>query len=128
VPEIPPDVEALQALEALSRAGQLERGEHRGFYIVLLDVAKRYLERRLAAPVLEMTSSEMAAFLRDHPQASVFAGRVREMAGAADAVKFARGDALADEARRHLEAARDVVRGLEERLRPAVPDPQEKAA
>ncbi len=128
VPPIPPDAEALQALEALSGAGHLERGEYRGFYIALLDVAKRYLERRLGAPVLEMTSAEMAAFLRDHPAASPLSGRLREMAGAADAVKFARGPGLSEEALQHLAAARDIVRGLEARLRPAATGKEERAA
>ena len=69
-------------------------------------------------PVLEMTSAEMASFLRDHPAASSFATSVRDLAGAADRVKFARGAGLEAEARRHLESARALVRGIEDKLRP----------
>lgn len=117
-PQVEPDVEALQALERLAGAGLVERAEYRAYYIALAEIAKRYLERRLGAPVLEMTSAEMAAFLRDHPAASSFATSVRELAGAADQVKFARGAGLEDEARRHLESARALVRGVEDKLRP----------
>lgn len=117
-PEVAPDVEALGALDRLAAAGLVERAEHRAYYIALAEIAKRYLERRLGAPVLEMTSAEMASFLRDHPAASSFATSVRDLAGAADRVKFARGAAVEDEARRHLEAARSMVRGVEDKLRP----------
>jgi hypothetical protein len=124
-PPSPPDAEALGALERLAAAGFVERGDFRGYYIALAEIAKRYLEGRLGAPVLEMTSAETAAFLRDHPLAAPFAAAVREMAGAADHVKFARGAGLEAEARRHLDAVRGLVRGLEERLRPAA---EEKVA
>jgi Domain of unknown function (DUF4381) len=118
VPSIEPDAEALQALDRLAGAGLVERAEYRAYYIALAEIAKRYLERRLGAPVLEMTSAEMASFLRDHPAASSFATPVRDLAGAADRVKFARGAGLEDEARRHIESARALVRGIEEKLRP----------
>jgi hypothetical protein len=117
-PPAAPDVEALGALDGLAASGLAARGEYRAYYIALSEIAKRYLERRLGAPVLEMTSLEMGAFLRDHDAAGPFASAVREMAGAADRVKFARGTGLAEEAQGHLEAARALVRGLEERLRP----------
>ncbi len=114
-----PDVEALEALDALARSGLIERQEHRAFYIALADVAKRYLERRLEAPVLEMTSSEALQFLRDHAHGGAFVGPLREVMGAADQVKFARGRGHDEEARRHLGATRALVEQLETRLRPA---------
>ncbi len=118
-PATPPDVEALAELEALLSSGVLARGDYRAFYIALATVAKRYLERRLGAPVLEMTSAEMAAFLRDHAQAAPFQAAVRELSGAADQVKFARAEAQQAEAERHVAAVRELVAGLEARLRPA---------
>ncbi|HEX9189183.1 MAG TPA: hypothetical protein VGB87_19045, partial [Vicinamibacteria bacterium] len=57
VPELPADAEALRTLDALLASGLLSRGEYRLFYIQLAVVAKRYLERRLGAPILEMTSA-----------------------------------------------------------------------
>jgi hypothetical protein len=117
-PGLPPDTEALRALDRLAASGTLEAGDYRGFYIALTEIAKRYLEARLGAPVLEMTSAETWAFLKDHPHASGFALPVRDMSGAADRIKFARGEGLADEARRHLAAVRQLVAGLEQQLRP----------
>jgi hypothetical protein len=124
-PPVAPDVEALRALDRLAAAGLLESGDYRGFYIALTEIAKRYLEARLKAPVLEMTSAETWALLKEHPQAAGFAVPVRDLAGAADRIKFARGEGLADEARRHLLAVRSLIAGLEQQLRPR---PEEKVA
>jgi hypothetical protein len=119
VPAMPPDVEALQALAALAGSGLLARGEYRPFYIRLTAVAKRYLERRLGAPVLEMTTAETLAFLRAHRHGGDLLSVVRDLAEAADRIKFARGPGLAEEADRHLAAVRALVPALEARLRPA---------
>jgi hypothetical protein len=127
--ELAPDVEARQALERLAASGARERGEYRGFYIALTEIAKRYLERRLAAPVLEMTSAEMLAFLRDHAHGRGFAPALRDLAGAADQVKFAAVDGRAEEALRHLGAVRETVDALEALLRPSASEaPAEKVA
>ena len=119
VPERPPDVEALQALDGLEVSGLLARGEHRLFYIRLTAIAKRYLERRLEAPVLEMTTAETVAFLRAHAYGADLLPAMRDLAAAADQVKFARGAGLAQEAERHLAAVRTLIPALESRLRPA---------
>lgn len=119
-PELPPDAEALGAMARLEASGLLTRGEYRAFYIALSEAAKRYLERRLGAPVLEMTSAEMAAFLREsvHGQAALSA--MRDLSLAADRIKFARGEGLADEALRHLTVSRDMITLVEARLKPPV--------
>jgi hypothetical protein len=119
VPELPADTEALRALDALLASGLLSRGEYRPFYIQLAVVAKRYLERRLGAPILEMTSAETLAFLRGHPHGGDLVPVVRDLAEAADRIKFAKGQGLAQEAERHLAAVRALVPALEARLRPA---------
>jgi hypothetical protein len=122
VPELPADVEALHALSALAASGLLSRGEFRSFYIQLTAVAKRYLERRLGAPVLEMTTAETLAFLRGHAHGGELLPVVRDLAEAADRIKFAKGQGLAQEAERHLAAVRALVPALEARLRPAATD------
>lgn len=119
VPAPSPDAEAREALDRLAASGLLARGEYRSYYIALAEVAKRYLERRLGAPILEMTSTETVAFLRDQPHGQGLAGPMRDLAGAADQVKFARGSALREEAERHLSVARQMIDALEARLRPA---------
>jgi hypothetical protein len=120
-PELPPDAEILRALDALATAGLLARGELRSFYIRLTAVTKRYLERRLGAPVLEMTTAETLAFLRGHAHGADVLPVVRDLSDAADRVKFAKGQGLAEEAERHLASVRTAVPGLEARLRPAEP-------
>lgn len=122
-PPTPADVEALAALDRLAAADHASRGAWREYYIELALIAKRYLERRLHAPVLEMTTAEVGAFLRDHPDGQTVFAQLKELAGAADQVKFARAGSQAEEAKRHLEQARSLVRQLEERLRPTPPPP-----
>jgi hypothetical protein len=121
VPEVAPDVEALGALAALAKEGLPARGELRPFYIRLSSIAKRYLERRLGARVLEMTSAETLAFLRGHPHGGDLLPVVRDLAEAADRVKFAKGQGLVPEAERHLASAQALVPALEAKLRPAAP-------
>jgi hypothetical protein len=124
-PPLAPDQEALRSLESLAASGLLARGEHRAFYIALTTIAKRYLERRLEAPVLEMTSAEMMAFLRGGPWETDLLPALKDLSRAADQIKFALGRGLSAEGERHLAAIRDLVVGLEERLRPK---PDEEAA
>lgn len=115
-PAVPPEEEAQLALARLAASGLLEREEFRRFYIELTVIAKRYLERRLGAPVLEMTSAEVAALLRDHPLAGPHLPVMRDLMGAADWVKFARGSAQTEAARRHLASVQGIVTAVEETL------------
>jgi hypothetical protein len=126
VPEQPPDAEARQALDALAAGDLVARGAFREYYIALIDIAKRYLERRLQAPVMEMTSAETVAFLREHRQIHDLDFAVRDLTGAADQVKFAGSLAAAEEARRHLAMVRQLVDTVEQRLSP--PKAEERAA
>lgn len=127
VPEIPPEEEARLALERLAASGLVEREEFRRYYIELAVIAKRYLERRLGAPVLEMTSAEVAALLRDHPLAGPHLPVMRDLMGAADWVKFARGSAQVEAALRHLASVRGIVAAVEETLQAQVRVAQEAA-
>ena len=122
VATLEPDEEALRALEGLVASGRLSRAEFKHFYIELTAIAKRYLERRLGAPIVEMTTAEMLTHLRATPHGLDLAPTLRDMTAAADQIKFARGSGLAAEAERHLVAARALVEALEARLRPAVPE------
>jgi len=118
VPALGPEAEARGALAALVRADHFGRGDARGYYIALTAIAKRYLERRLGAPVLEMTTAEMLAFLREAKDGEPLLGVMRDVALAADQVKFAKGDALREEGERHLQSVEKLVTDLEVRLRP----------
>jgi len=126
VPQTPADVEALRALDQLAASGLLDARAFREFYIRLTTIAKRYLERRLAAPVLEMTTAETLAFLREHECGGELLPVIRDLAQAADRIKFARGQGLAEAAQRHLAAVRALVPALEAWLRPAEPERPEE--
>jgi len=117
-----PDDEARRALDALVASGRIARGEYRPFYIELTAIAKRYLERRLGAPIVEMTTAETLAHLRATPAAEDQATVMRDLTGAADQIKFAKGLGLLEESERHLAATRRMVDELERRLRPVVPE------
>jgi hypothetical protein len=127
-PELAPDVEALAALDTLTASPALLAADLKPFYVALAEIAKRYLGRRLGAPILEMTSAEAVAHLRDSVPARDLASPLRELMGAADQVKFARGHGERGIAERHLQAVRAMVTALEARLRPAEQPPLEKSA
>jgi hypothetical protein len=127
VPAMPPDAEARTALDRLEASGRLERGELRAFYIELTLIAKGYLERRLAAPIVEMTSAETLTTLRDQIHAPAVMPPMKSLLGSADPVKFARGSGDAGEARRHLASVREMIGSLEARLQPP-PSEREKVA
>lgn len=122
VPPTPADVEALRALDELRASGLLESQAFREFYIRLTVISKRYLERRLGAPVLEMTTAETLAFLRHHEHGDGLLTVIRDVAQAADQIKFARGLGLAEAAEGHLAAVRNLIPALEARLRPVEPE------
>jgi hypothetical protein len=125
---VPPDSEALAALNNLAASGLLEREDYRPFYIALAEIAKRYLERRLQAPVLEMTSAETLAFLRRHPHGNAFVDLMSDLSSAADQIKFARGQGARERAELHLGAARRLVVDLEAHLRPVYVEPPPETA
>jgi hypothetical protein len=123
VPAVPPDVEALGALDNLAASGRIEREGFRPFYITLTEIAKRYLERRLQAPILEMTTAEMLACLRRHPHGNAFVDLMSDVSTAADRIKFARGAGARERAESHLGAVRRLVVDMEARLRPVYVEP-----
>ena len=122
-PIVPPDAEALAALDRLAASGRIEREEFRPFYIELTEIAKRYLERRLEAPVLEMTTEEMLAYLRRHAHGNAFVDLMNDVSSASDRIKFARGDGARERAETHLGSVRRLVVDLESRLRPVYIEP-----
>ena len=115
-PPVSPEEDALTALDALTRAGRASVNP-RGFYIQLIQILKQYLERRLEAPVLEMTSTETLSFVKGHPWTTPHAPGIRDLVTSADLVKFG-GSSEASNAERQLELVREVV-GRVDRLRRA---------
>jgi hypothetical protein len=112
-PAISPEEEALTGLERLAAARAAL--EAKAFYIQLTQILKQYLERRLEAPVLEMTSTETMAFVKAHAWTSAHAVALRDLVTAADLVKFG-GSSDASNADRQIQLVRDLV-GRIDRLR-----------
>lgn len=114
-PAITPEEEAMSGLDKLAAAQALR--DPRGFYIQLVQILKQYLERRLEAPVLEMTSTETLGFVKNHAWTAPHAVAVRDLVTSADMVKFG-GSSDASNAEKQIQLVRDLV-GRIDRLRRA---------
>lgn len=114
-PAISPEEEALTGLDDLAAARATL--EPRAFYIRLIPILKQYLERRLEAPVLEMTSTETVAFVKAHAWTSPHAMALRDLVTSADLVKFG-GLSDASNGDRQIQLVRDLI-GRIDRLRRA---------
>jgi LPXTG-motif cell wall-anchored protein len=106
-PALPPDAEALAALEALcAQTGMAPRK----FYFRLSAILRRYIERRYEIPAAEMTSEEllprMDRLQLDRRLTEAFKAFCRET----DPIKFAGAAAHRDQMDRNLTFCRDFVR------------------
>jgi hypothetical protein len=114
-PAISPEEEALTGLERLASARPTL--ESRAFYIQLIQILKQYLERRLDAPILEMTSTETLAFVKGHSWTSPHAAALRDLVTTADLVKFG-GSSDSSNGERQIQLVREIVSRID-RLRRA---------
>ena len=112
-PAISPEEEALNGLNQLATARPTQ--EAKALYIQLTQILKQYLERRLEAPVMEMTSTETVAFVKAHAWTTPHAVALRDLVTAADLVKFG-GSSDASNADRQIQLVRDLVARID-RLR-----------
>jgi hypothetical protein len=114
-PALTAEEAALQGLEALAvKAATIEP---KAFFIQLIQILKGYLEVRLEAPVLEMTSTETLSLVKSHDWTAPHAKALRELVSSADLVKFG-GLSQATDAQNHIQLVRDVVARID-RLRRA---------
>ena len=117
-PPRPAGEEFLEALARLATEAESLGDDPRDFYSRLTQAVKRYLERRLDAPVLEWTTFETVRRLREQgfelPREVAFA----DLLSAADLVKFGKGRSTRDDARTHLTRARLLHDHVEARLAP----------
>ncbi len=114
-PAITPEEEAMNGLDKLAAVSASSNPKR--FYIQLVQILKQYLERRLEAPVLEMTSTETLGFVKNHSWTSPHAAAVRDLVTSADMVKFG-GSSETSNAERQIQLVRDLV-GRIDRLRRA---------
>ena len=112
---ITPEEDALTALDRLAKS-QSTTGP-KDFYIQLVQILKQYLERRLEAPVLEMTSTETHAFVKAHDWTAPHAAALRDLISSADLVKFGGANGAPNGARQ-IQLIRELI-GRVDRLRRA---------
>ncbi|MEO5762992.1 MAG: hypothetical protein ABIR28_11840, partial [Vicinamibacteria bacterium] len=110
-----PEEQAINDLDRLA-AGRASLDAKR-FYIQLIQIMKQFLERRLNAPILEMTSTETLGFVKAHAWTAPHAVAIRDLISAADLVKFG-GSTDASNGDRQLQLVRDLVARVD-RLRRA---------
>jgi hypothetical protein len=97
----------------LRREGLIDRGRAREFAFRLSEAFRRFVSAQLGADAMEMTSSELAAFLERGLPRTVFAGaekELRELLSLWDLAKFASFAPTAETLRSNLESAVRLAR------------------
>ena len=106
VPELPADFVALQALVEIERMGLLENGEFKRYYTMVVDVVRRYLERRYGILAMDETTFEI---LSDLESRGVQVEGLAPVLEEADLVKFAKYVPDVDDGRRLMETSRQII-------------------
>lgn len=89
-PPVPPDEEALAALQALVSSGLLESGQTKEYYSRLSQILRRYLERQFEIPALESSTSEVVQRLHLANLSTGESQCVSAILALSDLVKFAK--------------------------------------
>ncbi len=119
----PPDVEAIEKLEALRHARMWQNGKVKEYYSALTDIMRRYLERRFGFEAPEMTSDEIIDELKNHQVNPEVMEKLKGMMMLADLVKFAKAQPTPLENDLSLDHALDFVK----ETKPVVVTEEEKA-
>lgn len=86
---VDPYDEAMRALTTLRQRKLAENGQEKEFYTSLVDILRKYLERRFGINAMEMSSTQILASLRENPETRNNQPRIRQILEIADFVKFA---------------------------------------
>ena len=90
VKPVDPYREAMDALEGLRRRKLAESGHEKEYYTTLVDILRRYLDRRFGINAMEMSSTQILASLHENPETRGDQPRIRQILELADFVKFAK--------------------------------------
>ncbi len=105
-PPIPPDIEAMQKLQALAQTDWLSTGKMKEYYSEISDILRAYLEAGFHTPALERTTGELMRDLRRKSVIPVdLQGELKDLLETSDLVKFAKWRPEAAEASTALAAA-----------------------
>lgn len=109
-PLLPPDIEALQALEYVKQSKLWQTGYEKEYYTRITDTLRRYLERRFEVNAMEMTTSEIMDALKSSDKMKEVKNQLRLVLETADFVKFAKMSPMQDENEANLNRAIQVVK------------------
>lgn len=123
VKPVDPYEEAMKALGALRDRRLAESGHEKEFYTALVDILRRYLDRRFGINAMEMSSTQILASLHDNPETRGDRERIAQILELADFVKFAQVRPLPDD---NIKTFRGVEQFVED-TKP-VPQPEAEAA
>ncbi len=116
-PAMPPDEEALSALDSLAAQAGLAP---RTFYFRLSAILRRYVERRYGFPAAEMTTEELMPHMDRLELERTVSTAFREFCEEADPIKFAGAKVDPERIKAQLSFCRDFVKKTREK-------PQESA-
>ncbi len=117
----PPDVEAIDKLEALRLARIWQSGKIKLYHSSLTDIMKNYLKRRFGFDAPEMTTGEIIAELTDKSVNEEAKNKLQGVMQLADLVKFAKAQPTPLENDLSLEHCLDFVK----ETKPVVIEPDE---
>lgn len=92
IPEPPPHVWALDALDELERSSLWQKGEIKEHYTLLTAILREYLERRYGIRAMEQTSDEILEQLRLQNLDTELLTDTGQLLSVADLIKFAKAD------------------------------------
>jgi len=116
---VPPDVRALEALEALRMKKLWQQGRLKEYHTELTDIVRRYLAGAHGINSAEMTTGQtLDAFSASQVCTDETYRLLRQMLETADMVKFAKSEPPAYEHDRSMEAAVEFVKELGEQQLP----------
>lgn len=108
-PSIPPHREAQESLEQLAREELWQKGETKIYYSRLVDILRRYLERRYGMKAMESTAGEVADKIRPLKVTEELSQELRQMLEQSSLVKYARWNPRDSENDRAWQLVRDFV-------------------
>jgi len=106
VPELPPEMVALKALEGISDIGRLDG---KTFYFQLSAILRQYIFERFAVDAPEMTTEEFVPRIDRLPVTPELAQRLRRLCRAMDPIKFGGGMVTEKQMETDLTFAREFV-------------------
>lgn len=120
---VPPYEKAMNELERLRQANLPQKGHIKEYYTRLIDILREYLMKRYGIYALEMTSSQILAAIKEHPEASQARAELKQLFQVADFVKFAKVLPPPDDNVRSF----NVVKEFIEETKPVEPEEENDA-